>query len=251
MTEQETPDLTDYESLPIYEVAKCLAAVSKKPLTSWLRKMVDSGNLPLDFREDRLKFQAERCLQNIINDPSPLESHYSYKTIKLPVFTRRKSVQLIIEEPSQDNIVTLADQIKSVFVNCHHFRAWCLSAGYPLPRFWYGSEALPADPAAVATPATTTPELPPSIKPEENHGKQLAEQRHADKRPSAAAIKEIVGIIRNKAERGEPWHQLTEIDAWLQRNPTSKASRNQFKNMVKESLHNVGITPANGRPLKK
>ncbi len=264
--QQQARDLSDYPTLSLYEVAEEWEKETGKPVIILLHQIavaIYDGLLKLDI-DDRWKLLSHHEAQVSYRPTrrSKLEQELGIgplwsgsevasrwqKPIYKPWTTENSPCIQKLKEPpptkQEPRGLKAALYREGITIKREHFRTWCLAVGYhPLPRFWFGSEA-----AAVATTAETAP---PNTRPEESHGKQLAEQRHAPTRPSATAINEVVGIIRNKDERGEQWHQLTEVDAWMKRNPTSKASRNQFKKLVKDSLLNVGITPINGRPPKK
>jgi len=125
----------------------------------------------------------------------------------------------------------MAEEAFSVMaIEKNRFREWCLASGYQLPWFWFSEE----EQKRIA-------------------GQNLVEIRHKEARPSHSAINEIVAAIQKKEAQGDYWHQITEIKAWLERNPKSKTTLERLKLLVNRALNadEVGIPPKKNAPRKE
>jgi len=135
----QTPDLTSFENLPIYEVAQLIEAETSTPLVAWLHLMI-KGKLLVCFEEHPKgpHFVEQTCkVLNKFDAPpkSVSEDKFSERVINLGQIINKRN------PGPKEFIIPLKDQIDCAYINREYFRAWCESQEYPLPKFWFGDIA--------------------------------------------------------------------------------------------------------------
>lgn len=196
-------DLTDFETLPLYDVAKHMAAETRPPLTSWLYRIIKGGVIVClnHYAGNGAMFDIE-MMDQIAENPLPSEEDYSVKLIRVSGFFNRfsnnsKVPTIVGNEKPEPHIRTLKEQLKEITINREHFRAWCESQEYPLPKFWFGDIAQTGQ-----TPAEKRKRLDESTR-------QQAEEYALQERKRGTAEPEIVLHIQDTyGFRGVKLHDI-------------------------------------------
>ncbi|MBN2646128.1 MAG: hypothetical protein JXR59_11730 [Desulfuromonadaceae bacterium] len=129
-----TIDLTDFEVLPIHDVAKHMAEETKIPLTAWLHRLIKSRLIVCYQHESGYGVNgAIGSMKKVEDCLYPSEDDYAIRLINLHSMFNKT-------EPRgpRETTKTLKEQLKDVTVSREQFRAWCEASGYDLPRFWFG-----------------------------------------------------------------------------------------------------------------
>ena len=126
-----TQDLSDFEVLPLYDIAKHMAAETQKPLTTWLYRIIKDRLIVCYQHESGYGVNsAISCMRKIETSLLPSEEDYTIKLISVGRLHHH-------EEPKRLKI-SLKEQLANVTISRSCFRTWCEASGYALPRFWFG-----------------------------------------------------------------------------------------------------------------
>ncbi|MBW6509712.1 MAG: hypothetical protein K0A94_09240 [Desulfuromonadales bacterium] len=103
------------------------------------KRFTQSPRISLDgevwgYRETATQRNHRRMAEQMTNPPEVIREKYDPDNSPLKKLTEPLTST---KEPPGINARTFKEKIHR-----EHFRAWCLSAGYDLPRFWFGSKTV-------------------------------------------------------------------------------------------------------------
>ncbi|MFO7831098.1 MAG: hypothetical protein R6V18_03820 [Desulfuromonadaceae bacterium] len=147
------PDLTPFENLPIYEVAQEWERETNRPIIIHLHEMalaISQGSLKIEI-SDSMKLVERWEKQKKYRNASPSwfwnESSRVVSSIRnVPIYTKwtpdkSRCIQHLKNPPNsriEPTGLKGALYKEQINIKREHFRAWCESKEYPLPKFWFG-----------------------------------------------------------------------------------------------------------------
>ena len=201
-------NLSGFSKLPLYELLQELEKETGEPFIMWLHRISlavapdnngrqklilrlgASWRLPSHYEE---RVETYEPLHNSRTNRRDIYEHRWKELIFVPwsleVFDKSILSHFVCEPQSTNVPRNLEAKLKEEGVQIHRddFRSWCVSAGYPLPRFWFPGEVC-------HSPSIKDEELSlgPDLSPEEiaAQGKKL---RWPDEKTAAEILKNFPG----------------------------------------------------------